>query len=71
MSFLGLCVKLLANVAQGIGRIFEEVSLLLTGMLPALLHSAALTKLIRTHYDHSYDDTYPRLTCAAQEWPLE
>lgn len=53
MSFLGLCVKLLANVAQGIGRIFEEVSLLLTGVLPALLHSAALTKLIRTHYDYS------------------
>ena len=40
-------------------------------MLPALLPPAALTKLIRTHYDRSYDNTYTRLTSASQEWPLE
>lgn len=71
MSFLGLCVKHLANAAHCIGRIFEGAGLLLTGMLPALLSPAALTKLIRSHYDHSYDDTYARFISAGQEWPLE
>lgn len=71
MVFLGLCVKSLATVARRIGRIFERVSLLLTGMLPALLPPTALTKLTRTHYDRSYDDTYPGFTGAAEEWPLE
>lgn len=71
MSFLGLCVKRLANVAHWIGRIFEGASLFLTGILPALLPPAALAKLIRTHYDHSYDDTYTRFTSASQGWPLE
>ena len=71
MSFLGLCVTRLANVAHWIGRIFEETSLLLTGMLPALLPPAALTKLIRIHYDRSYDGTCARFTSASQDWPLE
>ena len=72
VSFLGLCVKHLANAAHCLGRIFGGAGLLLTGMLPALLPPAALTKLIRTHYDRSYDDTYTHFTTyAAQEWPLE
>ena len=71
MSFLGLCVKRLANAAHYIGRIFEGAGFLLSGMLPALLPPAALTKLIHTHYDRSYDDTYARFTSAAQHWPLE
>ena len=71
MSFLSLCVKRLANAAHCIGRIFEGTSLLLTDMLPARLPPAALTKLIRTHYDRSYGDTYFRFTSASQEWPLE
>lgn len=71
MSFLGLCVKRLANAAHCIERIFEGAGLLLTGRLPALLPPAALTKLIHTHYNRSYDDTYFRFTSTAQEWPLE
>lgn len=71
MSSLALCVKRLANLAHGIGRIFEGASLFLTGILPVLLPPAALTKLIRAHYDRSYDDTYTRFTSASQEWPLE
>ena len=71
MSFLGFCVKHLADVAHWIGRLFERAGFLLTGMLPAILPPAALTKLIRTHYDRSYDDTYFRFTGAQQEWPLE
>ena len=45
MSFLSLCVKRLANAAHYIGRVFEGASLLLTGMLPALLTSAPLQSL--------------------------
>ena len=71
MSFLGLCVTHLANVAHWIGRIFEGASLLLTDMLPALLPPETLTKLVRTHYDRSYNDTYTRFTSTIQEWPLE
>jgi ubiquinone/menaquinone biosynthesis C-methylase UbiE len=71
MFFLGLCVTRLADVAHWIGRVFERAGLLLTEMLPALLPPAALTKLIRTHYDQSYDDTYARFSGAQQEWPLE
>jgi len=71
MSFLGLCVKWLSSLAHGIGRIFEGAGRVLTGMLPALLPPAALTKLIRTHYDRSYDRTCTRFTGALQEWPLE
>lgn len=71
MVFLGFCVKRLAAVAYWIGGIFEGAGLLLTGMLPALLPPAALTKLIRTHYDRCYDDTDILFTSDAQEWPLE
>lgn len=71
MSVLGLCVKRLANVAHWIGKIFEGASLFLTGMLPALLPPATLTKLIRSHYDHRYDDTYSHFASPSHEWPLE
>lgn len=71
MFFLGLCVKRLASAAHRVGTIFEGAALLLTGMLPALLPPAALTKLIRTHYDRSYDDTYARFTGTSPETPLE
>lgn len=71
MFFLGLCVKRLASAAHSFGNIFEGAALLLTGMLPAILPPPALTKLIRTHYDRSYDDTYTRFTSASQESPLE
>lgn len=71
MFFLGLCVKRLASAAHRGGTIFEGAALLLTGMLPAILPPPALTKLIRTHYDRSYDDTYTRFTNASQESPLE
>jgi ubiquinone/menaquinone biosynthesis C-methylase UbiE len=40
-------------------------------MLPALLPPEALTKLVRTHYDRSYKDSYTRFPSTAQEWPLE
>lgn len=49
----------------------QGAGFLLSGMLPALLLPAALTKLIHTHYDRSYDETYARFTSAAQQWPLE
>jgi ubiquinone/menaquinone biosynthesis C-methylase UbiE len=71
MSLLALLVKRLANAAHCIGRIFERAGFLLTEMLPALLPPTALTKLIRSHYDRSYDDPYFRFTSASQEWPLE
>lgn len=71
MFLFGLWVKSLATVARWIGRIFERASLLLTGMLPALLPPTTLTKLTRTHYDRSYNETYLGFTGAAEEWPLE
>ena len=71
MPLLALIVTCLANVAHWIGKVFEGAALLLTGMLPALLPPATLTKLIRTHYDRSYDDTYSRFTSGSQESPLE
>ena len=71
MPFLALIVTRLANAAHWIGGAFERAALLLTGMLPALLPPATLTKLIRIHYDRSYDDTSIRFTNASQEWPLE
>lgn len=71
MAFLGFCVMRLATVAHWIGGIFERVGLLLMDMLPALLPPIALTQLVRSHYDRSYDDTYARFTGVQQEWPLE
>ena len=71
MSFLHPCVKRLASSAHCIGRIFEKAGLPLTVMLPAVLLPATLTKLIRSHYDRSYDDTYTRFSSTSQEWPLE
>ncbi len=71
MSFLDLRVKRLANATYCIGRIFERAGLSLTVMLPAILRPATLTKLIRSHYDRSYDDTYTRFASTSQEWPLE
>lgn len=71
MSFLGFCLRRLANTAHCIGRIFEGAGQLLTGLLPALLPPAALTKLIHTHYNRNYDDTYTSFVNAAQRWPLE
>lgn len=71
MFFLGLCVKRLASAAHSFGNIFQGAALFLTATLPALLPPAALTKLIRTHYDRSYDDTSTRFTIASQESFLE
>ena len=71
MPLLALILTRLADVAHWSGRVFEQAALLLTGMLPALLPPATLTKLIRTHYDRSYDDAYTRFTNASQELPLE
>lgn len=71
MPFFALIMMRLATAAHRMGSIFEEVALLLTGMLPALLPPAALTALIRTHYDRSYDDTYTRFATGPQEWRLE
>ena len=45
--------------------------MLLNNMLPALLPPATLTKLIHTHYNRSYDDTYAHFTSGSQEWLLE
>ena len=56
MPLLALIVTHLAKVAHWIGRAFEGAALLLTDMLPALLPPATLTKLIRTHYECSYND---------------
>jgi ubiquinone/menaquinone biosynthesis C-methylase UbiE len=71
MVFLGYCVMRLAAVAHWIGGIFERVSVLLMDTLPALLPPNALTQLVRSHYDRSYDNTYARFTAVQQEWPLE
>lgn len=71
MSFLHPSVKRLASSAHCIGRIFEKAGLPLTVMLPAVLLPATLTKLIRSHYDRSYDDAYTRFSSTSQEWPLE
>lgn len=71
MSLFGLCVIRLAKAAHWIGSICEGASFLLTGMLPALFSPAALTKLVRAHYDRNYDDTLTRFTSTTEEWPLE
>ena len=71
MPLLALIVTHLAKVAHWMGRAFEGAALLLTDMLPALMPPATLTKLVCTHYERSYDDTYSHFTGAPQEWPLE
>lgn len=60
MVFLGYCVMRLAAVAHWIGGVFERVGLLFTDMLPALLSPIALTQLVRSHYDRSYDDAHAK-----------
>lgn len=71
MPLLALTVTRLADVVHWIGMVFERVALLLTGILPSLLPLATLMKLIRTHYDRSYNNTYTRFTSTSQELPLE
>ncbi|MDZ4856104.1 MAG: class I SAM-dependent methyltransferase [Nitrospirota bacterium] len=71
MPLLALIVTHLAKVAHWMGRAFEGAALLLTDMLPALMSPATLTKLVRTHYERSYNDADARFTNASQGWPLE
>lgn len=48
-----------------------RVQQLLTGILPVLLPPKEMTRLIRKHYDHSYQDVATRLPETGYKWTLE
>lgn len=71
MRVLVLIIKSIIYISEQItGRLFR-VEQLLTRLLPALLPPEELIRLIRNHYDRSYQDVGGHLPETSYQWTLE
>ena len=71
MRILARIITILVRICDQIAGLVFRVQQLLTGILPVLLPSKELTRLIRNHYDDSYKDVAARLPGAGYKWTLE
>lgn len=71
MRLLARFITILVRISGQIAGLVFRVQQLLTGILPVLLPPEELTRLIRTHYDRSYQNVAARLPEACYKWTLE
>ena len=71
-------MRLVARVITILVRVFDQIAWfvfhvqrLLTGILPVLLPPNELSRLIRNHYDHNYQDAVARHPETYYKWTLE
>lgn len=65
------CITILVRVFDQIAGLMFRAQQVLTGILPALLSPKEMTRLIRSHYDDSYQDVAARHPETCYKWTLE
>ncbi len=71
MRALILIIKTIIYISERITGLLFRVEQLLTRLLPALLPPEELIRLIRNHYDRSYQDVGGHLPETSYQWKLE
>ena len=71
MRLLGHCILILVRISDLTARLVFRIQQLLTGILPALLPPERLIRLIRSHYDASYQGVEAHLPESCDKWTLE
>ena len=71
MRLLARCITILVRAFDQIAGLVFRVQQVLTGILPVLLPPKELTRLIRNHYDDSYQDVAARHPETCYKWTLE
>jgi len=71
VRLLGHCILILVRISDLTARLIFHIQQLLTGILPALLPPERLIRLIRSHYDASYQGVEAHLPETCDKWTLE
>jgi SAM-dependent methyltransferase len=71
MRLLGLLAIYLSRVCARVGGLFYEATQFLNNLLPALLPTDELTRLVGVHYEGMYRDAAAQYSAEVLEWGLE
>jgi SAM-dependent methyltransferase len=71
VRLLARCITILARFFDQVAGLVFRIQQLLTGILPVMLPPKEMTRLIRTHYDDSYQDVVARYPETYYKWTLE
>jgi len=71
MRLLGLLINYLSRICVRVGGLAYKIATFLNSILPALLSSDELTRLIRVHYEGMYGNAAAQYSAEVLEWGLE